>query len=72
MPSKFTAISDAFEADDAERVAELAHALAGSGGTFGFPEVTDAARAIEHADDDAARQEAFQALGALVKSIASP
>jgi len=38
--------------DQAEKgIRTLAHSLHGSGATFGFPEITDAAREVEHADE---------------------
>ena len=43
------AIVAALEKDDRKAIARLAHALAGSGGGYGFASVTDAAHAVEAA-----------------------
>lgn len=43
------ALAAALEKDDRKVIGRLAHALAGSGGGYGFPTLTDAARAVEAA-----------------------
>lgn len=35
-----------------ETIAEIAHRLKGTGATYGFPEITEAARAVEEAGQD--------------------
>ncbi len=40
------------KADTSERLRHIAHTLHGSGSTFGYPEISSAARAVEHATPD--------------------
>ena len=40
-----------------ENIRLMAHSLHGSGTSFGFPEITEAGRAVEHADQDSLPQE---------------
>lgn len=46
---------------DREEIRLIAHNLAGKGGLFGFPEITEAARHIEDAIDEDAPSEALGA-----------
>ncbi len=41
------------DAEAAESIKRVAHTLKGSGGTYGFPEITDAAEAVGLADSGA-------------------
>jgi HPt (histidine-containing phosphotransfer) domain-containing protein len=41
------------DAEAAARIRQLAHQLAGSGASYGFPAISDAARDAERADNDA-------------------
>jgi chemotaxis protein histidine kinase CheA len=38
--------------DAVEKLRHIAHTLHGSGSTFGFPDISAAARQVEHASDD--------------------
>jgi HPt (histidine-containing phosphotransfer) domain-containing protein len=49
-------ISTALAAGDRHELRRLAHGLSGSGGVFGFPEVSAVAEAVETAVEDAADQ----------------
>jgi HPt (histidine-containing phosphotransfer) domain-containing protein len=52
LPDRIAALSAAREDGSAEAVSairRIAHTLRGSGGTYGFPEISDAARAVEDA-----------------------
>lgn len=65
LPSRIAALASAREAADEEAMAtirRIAHALRGSGGTFGFPRITSAAAAVE----DAAEDDLLQATDRLV------
>jgi len=50
-----------------ESLRRIAHTLAGSGGTFGFPEITEAARALEYAPDPEIRTRSAALLEVLRK-----
>ncbi|HEV8357860.1 MAG TPA: Hpt domain-containing protein [Gemmatimonadales bacterium] len=52
-------------------VRRLAHQLAGSGGSYGFPEITARAREAEHAPEPGLRR-ATERLIALLRDLASP
>lgn len=41
------AIAEAAAAGDAERLKHLSHKLTGAAGTFGFPDLSDAAKVVE-------------------------
>ena len=49
MVQKLAQLEPALDAGDWEEVAQLAHSLKGSAGSFGYPRVTDIARELEHA-----------------------
>jgi len=53
LPSRIAALASARDQDDEEAratIRRIAHALRGSGGTYGFPEISEAAGAVENAD----------------------
>jgi HPt (histidine-containing phosphotransfer) domain-containing protein len=50
------------DAGDFAQVARLAHGLSGSGGVFGFPELSADAQAVENAIDAGAKPEEIAAL----------
>jgi two-component system cell cycle response regulator len=50
-----------------EAVRRIAHSLQGSGGTYGFPEITESARLLEDADD----RDLLSRLEALIKTLGS-
>ena len=47
LPRQVAQMRDAFDAGDLEALLDLAHRLSGSGGGYGYPDITSAARAIE-------------------------
>ncbi len=47
LPDKISAVEDAVARNDLAALAELAHQLKGTGGGYGFPAITDRARALE-------------------------
>ncbi len=49
LPDRSSAILRASRASDLQTLKRLAHQLMGSAGGYGFPEITDAARAVEQA-----------------------
>ncbi len=49
LPAQAAALRDAVAAGDTAAVASLAHCLAGRGGTFGYPELSRVAAALEAA-----------------------
>ena len=49
LPDRSSAMLRASLAGDIETLKRLAHQLAGSAGSYGFPKITDAARAVEKA-----------------------
>jgi HPt (histidine-containing phosphotransfer) domain-containing protein len=52
----------AHDAGDFAQVGRLAHGLSGSGGVFGFPELSADAQAVENAIDAGAKPEEIAAL----------
>ena len=52
LPARIAALEAASGADDADAIRAIAHALRGSGATYGFPPVTAAAGAVESAAAD--------------------
>ena len=60
LPSRVDTIIAAFSNDDFAELARVAHQLKGAGGSYGFPQITELARALEEradsADVDAVRQ----------------
>ena len=57
-----TRIAAALAAGDLQAVHGLAHGLSGSGGTFGFPQVSADAEAVENAIDAGRKTEEVAAL----------
>jgi len=51
LPARIGALESARAAADDDAARRVAHALRGSGGTYGFPEISTAAAAVEDADD---------------------
>lgn len=56
------AMSAALDAKDHIAMRRIAHSLTGNAGIFGFPEITDAARAIEDALDSKASGDTLRRL----------
>lgn len=56
--------------DTIEKLRHIAHTLHGSGSTFGFPDISAAARAVEHASDDVLLKELAQLLRVLASASA--
>jgi CheY-like chemotaxis protein len=52
LPARIAALESAHAARDDDEIRSIAHALRGSGATYGFPDVTAAAAAVESADAD--------------------
>ena len=71
MPARIQELESAYDIEhrDAAAIREIAHGLRGSGGTYGFPEVTRAAAALEDADA-AAFDPAFHELIATLTRVA--
>jgi HPt (histidine-containing phosphotransfer) domain-containing protein len=65
LPGRAEAITQAAEARDWDALRRAAHQLKGSAGSYGFPPITDAARAVEGLASEAAPP------GALDESIQS-
>ena len=57
------ALAAALAADDRPELQRLGHSLAGAGGLFGFPEISDAGQRLEDALDEGAATEDVQAAG---------
>ncbi|MEO0512311.1 MAG: Hpt domain-containing protein [Planctomycetota bacterium] len=49
IPERIAALQAAFDSDDTHAVASLAHQLKGSGGGYGFNQVSEAAGRLENA-----------------------
>ncbi len=52
LPGRATAITEYIEQNDWPNVQTLAHQLKGAGGGYGFPQITEAAAALEQAVKD--------------------
>lgn len=60
----------ALESDDRETLARVAHRLAGSAGTFGAPEISDAAARVEQClDEGGTGEEIAHLVGALTERM---
>ena len=57
------ALSAALGADDRESMRWIAHGLAGRGGTFGYPELSEKAQELEEAIDTGGSSERLRELG---------
>lgn len=57
-----TALAEALAGGDADGVRRIVHGLAGAGGTFGYPEISEAAQRIEDMLDGGARLEGVRPL----------
>jgi CheY-like chemotaxis protein len=60
LPRKSSAIVDAAEGSQLEVLARLVHQLGGSAGSYGFPSITDAARAVEQGVSGAVDQDTLR------------
>jgi HPt (histidine-containing phosphotransfer) domain-containing protein len=69
LPERSSAILRACQGSDVEAVRRLAHQLSGSAGGYGFPGITDAARAVEHAIRDGLGPEVLQERVDLLASL---
>ncbi len=49
LPERVESLVAAFRAGDLERLVVLAHQLKGAGGSYGYPDISEAARTIEYA-----------------------
>ena len=65
LPSRIAALERARDAGADSEVLGIAHALRGSGATYGFPAVTDAAAAVEAATADEIRARTDELIAAL-------
>ena len=68
------AVKDSSAAHNREAVAairRIAHSLKGSGATYGFPEITDAALLLEKSDDESLITQLNKLLRVIEKTIAS-
>jgi len=59
------------DADALDTIRRIAHSLKGSGGTYGFPEVSEAAGKVEEAPDDSVHPALTELLGILREIAAS-
>ena len=77
LPTAVASLEEALElhrrvpVEGAAAVRRLAHQLAGSGGSYGFPEITARAREAERAPEQGLTG-ATQSLIALLRDLASP
>lgn len=65
LPSRIAALEHARDTGADSEVLAIAHALRGSGATYGFPEVTAAAAALEAATSDELRKRTDELIAAL-------
>ena len=68
LPDRIAAMAAAAERDDLAGVAHFAHQIKGAAGGYGFPQITEAATALEtcaRAADPAATRDALDALATL-------
>ena len=49
LPDQIVQLREAREQTDHEQLARLSHKLKGSGGSYGYPDITDVARSCEQA-----------------------
>lgn len=75
LAERFAALRDAWCPERADELRRMAHNLAGSGASYGFPAVSDTARKVEH-ELDAAMAEAprpspahLDRIGAALRSL---
>lgn len=70
LPERFAALEKAAAGQDWQEVRRLAHQLKGSGGSYGFPEITAAAAKVEDAAREPARVlQAVASLGVTCEEI---
>jgi len=73
LPTRIDAILDACQKNDLATVATVAHQIKGAGGGYGYPMLTDVAKALEMgakaAKDAAAVKEQVDALVAMCKGV---
>lgn len=60
LPERSSAMLRAYQAADVETLKRLAHQLSGSAGGYGFPTISEAARAVERAVGDRADEPSLQ------------
>ncbi|MEK6644319.1 MAG: Hpt domain-containing protein [Planctomycetota bacterium] len=60
LPARVQALQDAVKENDLAALATLAHQLKGSAGGYGFPWITEAAKALENSTKQAADLSAIQ------------
>jgi CheY-like chemotaxis protein len=60
LPERSSAMLCAYQAADVETLKRLAHQLSGSAGGYGFPTISEAARAVERAVGDRADEPSLQ------------
>lgn len=65
LPDHLAGMRDALANNDVDRVRRLAHQLKGAGGSYGYPMLTDAAKALEDAAKAEDRERAMLALAEL-------
>ncbi|HEX2166518.1 MAG TPA: response regulator [Longimicrobiales bacterium] len=70
LPSRIAALEHARDAGADSEILAIAHALRGSGATYGFPEVTAAAAALEAATSDELRMRTDHLIAALRAVVA--
>ncbi|WP_416222239.1 Hpt domain-containing protein [Sphingomonas sp. LY160] len=66
--SDYSGLLDALQANDLERVFALSHALSGTAGTLGFPEISKHAENLERAVD-AGQTDVWQVAYPLVEAL---
>ena len=71
LPARIAALESARAARDDDEIRSIAHALRGSGATYGFPDVTAAAAAVESADADEIGERTAALVAALRSVIAN-
>jgi HPt (histidine-containing phosphotransfer) domain-containing protein len=49
LSARARSLDEALTQGNTERIAQIAHMIVGSGAMFGFPQLGEAARAVEHA-----------------------
>ncbi len=67
LPDQISGMRQALKGDDLDRLARMAHQLKGVGGGYGYPQITEAAKAVE----DAAKAEEPDAAGEALRRVAA-
>lgn len=74
LPSRIAALASALEAADTQAlgtIRRIAHSLRGSGGTFGFPRISEAAAAVEDAAEEHLVEATHRLVAVLQKTAGS-